>query len=76
MCIEHVFIYASVRVLKHDSKHYLLKEFNEYINLKFPNYKKLKYEQQLSAKRKLIYKLLEYKQYKLISFIFKVKDLI
>lgn len=74
LALWHIFLTASVRVLKQDPKHHLLNDFQNYIKARFPDYKRFKYENQISKKRKIIYKLLQYKQYKLIKFIFKITE--
>lgn len=73
LCIDHVYLSSSVRVLRADSKHALLAEFRNYLRNNFPEYKKNPYISQLSTMRKLIFKLLEMKQYKLIALLFSIK---
>lgn len=75
LALEHIFLTSSVRVLKQDPKNHLLNDFQDYIKSRFPDYKKFKYEKQISKKRKIIYKLLQYKQFKLVKFIFQIKDI-
>lgn len=74
LCMENLYIAASVRVLKVDTKHLLLKEFREYIEEVFPDYKKNSYINSLSGAKKLAYYLLEFRQYKVLQLLFKIKD--
>ena len=73
LCIEHVYLAASVRVLRGDRKHPLLKEFAAYLKKNFPDYKKedLSF---LPASRKLVFRLLELRLYGLVAFLFKIKS--
>ncbi len=73
LCIDNLYLAASVRVLKADTKHPLLNEFRSYVKKEFPEYKKNPYLARISGTRKLAYKLLEMKQYKLLSFLFSIK---
>lgn len=74
LCIEHLYIVASVRVLRADVKHPLLQTFAEYIQEEFPQYKKNFMVTRLPLARKLAFYLLEMKQYKLIKLLFDIKD--
>ncbi|MBQ7779396.1 MAG: glycosyltransferase family 2 protein [Clostridia bacterium] len=73
LCIEHVYLTASVRVLRGDRKHPLLKEFADYLKRNFPDYKKADLSF-LPAARRLVFRLLEWKQYALIMLLFKIKS--
>lgn len=73
LCIDHLYLSASVRVLKANTKHPLLKEFQNYVRREFPNYKKNPHLKTLSKSRKLALKLLEAKQYNLLNFLFRIK---
>ncbi len=71
LAVEHVYLAASVRVLRADVKHPLLGEFVSYLKKEFPDYKKNPCIAQLSKSRKLVFKLLELKQYRLLKLLFK-----
>ncbi len=77
LAIEHILIYGVTRVCRivgdKNTKAEVIKQFKNYINNKFPNYKKNKYLKNLSRNRKIIYNLSITKQYWLISLIFKIK---
>lgn len=73
LCVDHVYIAASVRVLSADPAHSLLKEFADYLNQHFPDYRDNPYLSQLSPFRKLVLKLLNWKQYKLLRLLFRIK---
>lgn len=72
LAIDHVYLAASVRILRSDTKHPLLKEFAGYLKKEFPDYKKNPYLSSLTKPRKLVFRLLEMKQYKLLALLFRV----
>ncbi len=72
LCIENVYLAASVRVLKADPKHPLLKEFREYTREQFPEYKSSSYLKKIAPARKLAFRLLELKMYRLLAILFRV----
>lgn len=73
LAIDNVYVAASVRVLREDTKHPLLKEFRNYIESVFPEYKASQYINMLPKMKKLAYKLLEGKHYKILKLLFKIK---
>lgn len=73
LAIDNVYIPASVRVLKEDTKHPLLKEFADYMDANFPEYRSNKYLCELPKLKMLVFKLLQGKHYKMIAFLFKIK---
>ena len=77
LAIDHIYISAIVRVLKAEAddkvKRETINKLIDYMNKKFPNYKNNKYINTLSKNRKIIYKLINMKMYKLVDLIFKVK---
>ncbi len=73
LCIDHVYLAASVRVLRADAKHPLLGDFSEYVKKEFPDYKKNPYISGLSGAKRLVFRLLEMKQYKLLSLLFRLR---
>lgn len=77
LAIDHIYISAIVRVLKADAnkeiKRNTINKLIDYMNTNFPSYKNNKYINTLSKNRKIIYKLINMKMYKLINLIFKVK---
>lgn len=70
----HVYILASVRVVKEDSHSPLLQEFKEYTLKNVPNYKQNKYVQSMSKKEKLIVKLLEKNSYTILKLMLQLKN--
>lgn len=66
----HLYYLSSIRVMRVDSKHSLLKTFKEYIDKEFPNFRQNKY---LGKKEKIIIKLLDKKMYSTINFVFSIK---
>lgn len=73
LCIDHLYIAASVRILKEDPRHPLLKELGAYIKEQFPDYQQKEYRAHLSRLVQLVFFLLERKQYSLIAFLFRLK---
>ena len=77
LAIDHIYISAVVRVInasvEKSKKKSVIKKLVSYVKTNFPKYKKNKYIYTLSTNRKIIYKLVNLKQYWLIKLIFKVK---
>lgn len=74
LCIDHVYLAASVRVLRADPKHPLLKEFRDYLRKNFPDYQKNPLLGELPRSKHLAYTLLEGKHYRLLKLLFFLKD--
>lgn len=77
LALDHIYISSIVRVVnakadKNKKKEVINKLIN-YVRINFPNYKKNQYLYTLSRNRKIIYILINLKQYWLIKLIFKVK---
>ena len=70
LCIDHVYIAASVRVLRSDRKSGLLSEFRNYTENRFPEYKEKKYRRELPVAKRIVFDLLEVRLYLLISLLF------
>ena len=73
LAIDNVYIPASVRVLREDVKHPLLKEFSDYMDTNFPSYENNPYISQLPKFKLLAFKLLRGKHYRLLRLLFKIK---
>ncbi len=73
LTLYHVYIVASVRVIRIDRKHGLVGEFADFTRKNFPDYKENKYLQMLTKNEKILFNLLEKKRYRTISLIFKIK---
>ncbi len=74
LCIDHVYLAASVRVLRVDPAHPLLKEFRDYLRKNFPDYQKNPLLGELPRSKHLAYTLLEGKHYRLLKLLFSLKD--
>ncbi len=74
LCIDHLYLAASVRVLRVDPTHPLLKEFRDYLKTNFPNYQKNPLLKELPRSKRLAYTLLEGKHYRLLKLLFSLKD--
>ncbi|MBR5453940.1 MAG: glycosyltransferase family 2 protein [Clostridia bacterium] len=73
LCIDHVYIAASVRVLRGNVKHPLLKELREYLASTFPDYRDNPYVGILPKSKRLVYFLLEKKMYRTVALLFRIK---
>lgn len=77
LVVDHIYISAIVRVLNananNDKKKEVIDKLINYVSKKFPNYKKNEYLSCLTRNRKIIYTLINLKQYWLIKLIFKIK---
>ncbi|MBQ4560865.1 MAG: glycosyltransferase family 2 protein [Clostridia bacterium] len=73
LAIDNVYIAASVRVLREDTKHPLLGEFTSYMEKTFPGFEKSRYIAKLPRMKKLAYKLIRARRYKLLALLFKIK---
>lgn len=74
LVLSHVYLVASIRVIRLDRKHPLIKKFEEYTKREFPDYRQTEYMHRLTRNQRIALKLLEMKQYLLIDLIFKIKD--
>lgn len=74
LCIDHMYLAASVRVLLVDPQHPLLEEFAAYLAREFPDYRQNPYLSQLPRARKLAFHLLERRRYRLLRFLFRMKN--
>jgi glycosyltransferase involved in cell wall biosynthesis len=74
LAAEHVLIAASVRVLRIDPNHPLLKRFSEYMSENFPDFSNNPRLSSLSRNQKMVLKLLIAKKYRLAAVMFKIKD--
>ena len=73
LALDHVYLTASVRVLRENPKHPVLREFAAYINQNFPHYRDNPYRKtQLPRKRQLVLKLVEWRLYSLTKLLFQL----
>lgn len=73
LTLFHAYLTASVRVLRTDRKHPLLKELADYLQVRFPGYRENPYLSRLDRNKRLVYRLLEQKCYGLIALLFRLK---
>lgn len=73
LTIQHVYLAASVRVIRIDRRHPLIREFAVFLQTHFPDYKKNKYLPQMDRNKRLIFRLLNRRMYGLIAWIFQIK---
>ena len=75
LAIYHLYLAASIRVLRQDPASPFLLEFSQYLNNHFSGYRANKYLSRLTKKEKISYYLLERKKYRLLSFLYWIADL-
>lgn len=77
LCINHIYIAAVTRIINSqiepNNKKKLIKEFILYVKNNFPNFKYNKYLKKISKNKKIIYILINLKQYWLVKLIFSIK---
>lgn len=73
LAIDHVLIAGSVRVARIDPKADLLREFAQYMQQKFPDFCKNPYLSTLPRGKKLAYRLVKGKHFRLLRLLFSVK---
>lgn len=73
LAIDHILIAASVRVARIDPKSALLKDFADYMQKHYPNYRKNRYLKALPKTKKLAYLLVKGRHFKLLTLLLSVK---
>lgn len=74
LVIDHVLIAATIRVVRCDRNHPLIAEFRSYVESTFPDYRANPYLPSLPASKRLAYRLVVRKQYKLLAMLFSWKE--
>lgn len=74
LALVHVYLTASVRVLRQDTRHPLLREFRAYLLREFPDYKEDVYRGRLTKNQRVALALLDKRMVSLLHGIFKIKD--
>lgn len=74
LCIDHLYLAASVRVLMADCRHQLLAEFSTYLRRHFSSYRNNPYLSQLSMAHKLAFYLLEGRHYRTLRLLFRIRS--
>ena len=74
LAVDHILLAGSVRVARTDPGHPLLREFAQYMEREFPQYRSNRYIGGLPGLHKLLLKLLEGGHYRLIRLLFRIKD--
>lgn len=75
LAIYHLYLAASIRVLRQDPCSPFLLQFSQYLNNHFSGYRANEYLSRLTKKEKISYCLLERKKYRLLSFLYWIADL-
>lgn len=73
LAIDHILLAATVRVARLDPKHPLLAELTGYMETHFPDFRTNPYITQLPMLHKLLLKLIDGKQYRMVRFLFRIK---
>lgn len=74
LAIQHVFIAASVRVIRTKLRKDLLQMIREYMLKNFCSFNKNSYIKMLNLNKKIIFYLLKFKLYRLVHFVFILKE--
>lgn len=74
LALEHLFIAASVRVIRINAKSEMPRAFELFFKEHFPGYKTNHYTKSLSKNQKLVLQLLENHLYFLVALIFNLKE--
>ncbi len=74
LCVSHLFLAASVRVLRVDPDSELLAMFREYLFNAFPEWRSNRYLSRMRRLQRLALKLCDARRYRLLALLFKVKD--
>lgn len=73
LTVSHVYIAASVRVLRIDPNHPLLERFRAFLLQEFPGYRSNPMMTRLSRNQRIVMWLLDRRMYRTIRMIFKIK---
>ncbi len=73
LTLFHVYLTASVRVLRGDPRHPLLKELRQYAEEHFPGWRQNPYLSRLGKQRQLLLWLLTRRMYRAVQAMFKIK---
>lgn len=74
LATEHMYIAASVRVLRADRKSPLLKELEDRFEAEYPDHRSAFDKGHFSSTQKLCYRLLNAHAYRTLALLFKIKD--
>lgn len=73
LTVQHVLLAASARVARVDPKHPLLREFYDYTERNFPEWRKNPYNKQLPKSKRLALSLIRHRCYRTLKLLFKMK---
>ena len=74
LAVDHLMLASTVRVAKANPHSLLLKEFLVFTQIHFPEYRENKYVREMSRMRKLAMRLVEKRRYRLLRFLFGLKE--
>lgn len=73
LCVDHLYLAASVRVAMSDPRHPLLGELRDYLRENFPDYGENPWVAGLKPLHKVALRLLEGKHYRLLGWLFRLR---
>lgn len=76
LTLYHVFLVASVRIIKIDSQSKILDALYDYTGKKYPAFKSNRYIKEMPKRKQLLLTLLYNKKRNLVATIFKIKELL
>lgn len=74
LTVSHVYLTSSVRVLRQDPQHPLLREFREFVKREFPDYRSDIYRDRFTSHQRLAMTLLEKRMTFLLNWLFRIHD--
>ena len=74
LAISHLLIAASVRVARIDCKSELLGQFRDYMEKNFPDFRENRYLPRLDRNKRIVYRLLLKRRYRVVRLLFRIKD--
>ena len=74
LCLYHTYLTASVRVSQIDPKSPILRELSAYLPSRYPDYRSCPYVSSLSRLQKLALRLVQLRQYRILSLLFRLKN--
>ena len=74
LAIDNVYIASSLRLIRIDPANPLIDRFHDYVQRQFPHYRRNIYLPLMSPSYRLTYRLLEWRQKRLISCLTTIKD--
>lgn len=74
LAIDNVYITSTLRIMRIDRKHPIIKEFKAYLKERFPDYGKNKYIRRMSFQYRITFRLLQMRLPVLVYLLLRIKD--